>query len=364
MDRFDVLHFHFGRSLVVHEKSGMPPFWDFPLYRALGKRVFFTFHGSDVRIARIHDAGNPWSRLRQLPGPPEDGRTEKALEVIRTYADRMFVVSVNYLHFLPQAEYLPRVIDLREWPELPPVQRERPVIIHAPSRRGTKGTDLLLAALDDLAAEGIPFDLRLLEGVPHADVRAAVADADVLVDNVIAGSYGLVSMEAMACSRVAVANLSDDLRRTHPDCPVVHVDPTTLVETLRTLLVDVAERRRLAEAGRPFVARVHDAVVIAARLVDAYTAPVAPVARRSMPDWMSYAPQRRIELLERRVNRLEMALARARHREELLQARSGIEPGADLRSWSRLRATGRRIVPASVRARVHPPRAPGDRPPA
>ncbi len=88
--------------------SGLPPFWDLPLYRALGKRVFFTFHGTDVRIARIHDEVHPWSPLRVTAAPAEDDRTEKALEVIRTYADRLFVVSVNYLHFLPQAEYLPR----------------------------------------------------------------------------------------------------------------------------------------------------------------------------------------------------------------------------------------------------------------
>lgn len=348
VERFDVLHFHFGQSLVVAESTGFPPFWDLPIYRALGKRVFFTFHGTDVRIRRIHEQINPWSHYRSANVPSDDARTEKSIEVIRTYADRMFAVSVNLLHFVPQAEYLPRVIDLVDWPEQPPAQRERPVIVHVPSRRATKGTDVVLAALDGLAAEGVEFELRLLEGVPNAAVRAEVAKADVLVDNLIAGSYGVTSMEALACSRVAVANLSDDVRRAHPDCPVVHVDPTTFATTLRSLIEDAGERRRLAAAGRSFVERVHGADVIAARLALAYADAPAAAPRRAMPDWMSYGKERRIERLEERVGRLEMELARAANREQILRRRLGIPPDREIEGGPR--AMARRLVPSQVRA--------------
>jgi hypothetical protein len=82
-----------------------------------------------------------------------------------------------------------------------------------------------------------------------------MAAADILVDNVFAGAYGLVSMEAMACNRVAVANLSDDVRRANPDAPIVHVDPTTFRDRMRALIADVEERRRLAGLGRAYVTR-------------------------------------------------------------------------------------------------------------
>src|SRR5438874_6026557 len=45
---FDVFHFHFARSLIP-AVGGLPWFWDLPVLRALGKRVVFTFPGSDVR---------------------------------------------------------------------------------------------------------------------------------------------------------------------------------------------------------------------------------------------------------------------------------------------------------------------------
>ncbi len=348
-EQFDVFHFHFGRSLLASEWSGLPPFWDLPIYRALGKKVFFTFHGTDARIRRIHEQVNPWSHYRGGGVPAEDDRTEKALEVIRTYADRMFVVSVNLLHFVPEAEVLPRIIDLSEWPLQLPAQRERPRILHLPTNRATKGTQLIIDGLERLAAEGVEFDLRFLEGIPHALARAETAAADIVIDNVVAGSYGLASMEAMACGRVAVANLSDEVRAAHPDCPVLHVDPDDFVDRMRALIADPDLRRRLAAGGRDFVARVHDAPVIAARLVECYTAPAQPVARRSMPDWTTLAPKRRIEVLDEQVARLQQDLGRALHREDILRARLGLAPRP---ARGRIHALARTLLPLSVRRRI------------
>ena len=341
---FDVVHFHSGRTLVPPEWGGLPVFWDLPVYRALGLRVYFTFHGSDVRLGQIHDAANPWSEHFTVP-PPEDARIEKWVQVMRTYADRMFIVSVNYRDYVPDAEYLPRVLDLAGWPVLPVTQRPRPVIVHAPSRRSTKGSELILAALDDLAAEGLEFELRLLEGVPHDDVRAAMRDADILFDNVIAGSYGIVSLEAMASGRVAVANMSDALRQEHPDAPVVHVDPTTVRDRLRDLVLDVDERRRLASLGRPYVARVHDADRIAVRLEEAYRAPRIPVPTRTMPDWASMGGRRRLE-------QVEAELVRSQLREMQLRRRLGLPPVYEDGPPSAARRVVRRVVPRSIRSGI------------
>jgi hypothetical protein len=348
-ERFDVVHFHFGRTLVPRANRDLPPYWDLPVLRALGLGVFFTFHGSEVRIDRIHREINPWSGQFTASSPPDDDRTEKAIQVMRTYADRLFVVSVNYLAYVPDATYLPRLIDRAAWPELPAAQRERPLIVHAPTRRTTKGTDLILAALDGLREEGLAFDLRLLEGLPHAEVRAAMADADLLVDNVVAGSYGIVSLEAMACSKVAVSNMSDALRAAHPDAPVVPVDPDTLRPVLRRLIADRGERQALAVRGRPFVAAVHDADVVAGRLVEAYRAPRRVDRHAAMPDWVSLAPSRRIETLESRLATLEVELARARRRETELRVRLGLSPEAPP---SLARRIVRRTVPEPVRRMV------------
>lgn len=326
LDRFDVVHFHFARTLFPAEWGGLPPFWDLPIYRALGKKVFFTFHGSDIRIRRIHEQINPWSYFKHSDIRPDDDRTEKVIEIIRTYANAMFVVSVDYLPFVPEAVVMPRVIDLAEWPFQEATQRDLPVVVHAPSRRGTKGTDAILASLERVRSSGVPFELRLLEGVPHDQARLAIRDADVVIDNVLTGDYELVSMEAMASNRVAVANVGPAVDAVFPGHPVYSVDPNTLDERLASLLKNVDLRRSLAARGRAYVARVHDAPVIAGRLLEYYERPDPGVVGRSMPDWISLEPARRIERLETRVARLEVELGRTRLREEGLRRRLGLPP--------------------------------------
>lgn len=326
IERFDVLHFHFARTLFPSDWGGLPPFWDLPIYRILGKKVFFTFHGTDIRIRRIHEQINPWSHYRTSDIPADDDRTEKVIEVCRTYADGLFVVSVEYLHFVPDAAVMPRVIDLEAWPVQPAAQRDVPVVLHVPSRRGTKGTDRILAGLERLREEGVPFEVRLLENVPHAEAKRAIADADVVVDNLITGDYEVVSIETMASSRVPVANVSPAVVAAFPDAPVWAVDPDTFVDRMRTLLTDADLRLDLARRGRDYVARVHDASVVAGRLVEAYEAPprVLPASGRAFPDWLSMGPARRIERLETQLSRAEVELARTRLREEELRARLGL----------------------------------------
>jgi glycosyltransferase involved in cell wall biosynthesis len=329
IDRFDVFHFHFGRSLFPDQWGGVPPLWDLPIYRALGKKVFFTFHGSDCRIRAVHLERNPWSYYRTSDIASDDDRTQKVIQAIRTYADRMFIVSPDYFEFIPDAVVMPRVIDLTEWPVQDPVQREVPVVLHVPSRRGTKGTERILAGLEALKAEGVPFEMRLLEGVPHDEARRAIQDADIVVDNVITGDYEVVSIEAMASGRVAVANVFPEVAAAYPSPPVYSVTPDDFVARMRSLVADVDGRRALAARGRDYVAAVHDASVIAARLVPYYEAPSSPVVQRTFPDWLSLEPQRKIE-------HLDAMLMRAQAREADLRRRLGlpVDEVGDLRTSS------------------------------
>lgn len=347
-DRFDILHFHFARTLVPKGMPGLPPFWDLPLYRALGRRVYFTFHGSDIRIERIFREMNPHAASIPMPKSADDDRVEQAIGVMRAYADRLFVTSVNYFEYVPDAAYLPRVIDLHAWPEPPLPSRGRPVVLHAPTHRDRKGTPQILADLEALAADGVDFELRLVEGVPHAQIREELAAADVLVDNINAGAYGIVSLEAMASGRVTVANLSEAVARAHPDAPVVNVSPDTFRETMRRLLTDSRERESLAQRGRPYVAAVHDADRIASQMVEAYTAPQLPVRAHAMPDWVTPGKTRPNAVLEARLARTEADLARSQRRETELRELLGLAPDG----LSTPRRLARVVIPHRWRARI------------
>lgn len=359
IERFDVVHFHFARTFFPNAYGGVPAFWDLPIYRMLGKKVFFTFHGSDIRIRRIHEQVNPWSYFKYSDIAADDDRTEKVIEAIRTYANRMFVVSPDYLAFVPEAEVVERVIDLEAWPEQAPTQRERPVVIHVPSRRGTKGTEFVVEGIRRLEAEGVPLDFRLLEGVPHEEARRAIQAADIVVDNLLTGDYEVVSIEGMAASRVALANIGPTVAAAYPDAPVVSADPDTFVDRLRALVTDVEQRRVLAARGRPYVARIHDAPVIARKLLAFYEQEAPPVRAGTLPDWFSLDDRRKIERLESRIARLEQDLAGERRGGDRLRVRLGQEPlglagPADPRTFA---ARLKDALPGSLRLRLRRARA-------
>ena len=324
IDQFDVIHFHFARTFFPNAWRGVPAFWDMPIYRMLGKKLFFTFHGSDIRIRRIHEQVNPWSYYKHSDIASDDDRTEKTIEAIRTYANRMFVVSIDYLPFVPEAEVLERVIDLAAWPEQAPEQRVRPTVVHIPGQRGTKGSDYVIAGMNRLIEEGLAVDFQLLEGVSHDDAARAIRNADIVVDNLLTGDYEVVSLEAMASSRVSLANIQSAVATAYPDAPVVSVNPDTFVERMRSLVGNIDERRALAAQGRPYVARIHDAPVIAARLLDYYQADYPPVANGTLPDWFSLDGKREIEKLQSRIFRLQQELVRERRDEDRLRHQLGL----------------------------------------
>jgi len=329
VQRFDIFHFNFARSFFSYPWpiGPVPAYWDLPILRSLGKKVFFTFHGTDCRTRRALDANNPWSFYKYSDITVDDDRVEQNVNIIRTYANKMFITSPGYSIFVPDAVLQPRTLDLEEWPDQQPSQRDIPKILHVPSARGTKGTPFVVDGLRQLEEQGVKFDFTLLEGVPHTEARRAIADADVVIDNVLTGDYEVVSIESMACNRVAVAYLQEHSKLAFPDAPVYDVDPETFVTRMRALIEDVSLRRALAAQGRAFVAANHDAPVVARRLIDFYEAEPSAAQTRTYPDWTAYGGAQAIHKLEQQLARSEAQRWRAIERARHLAARLGVDPG-------------------------------------
>jgi hypothetical protein len=93
---------------------------------------------------------------------------------------------------------------------------------------------------------------------------------------------------------------------------------------MRDLVANLDQRRDLATRGRPYVARVHDAPVIAEKLLGFYGADYPPVKGGTLPDWFSLDGKRQIERLESRVARLEVELAREHRAQNRLRGQLGL----------------------------------------
>ena len=236
----DIFHLYFGLTLV-------PKSLQFPILRALGKKSVYHFLGSDIR-----------------------GKTPEQLAYGRR-ADAQIVGSYDAIRWVPEAEMVPVGIDVANYTPVPPSDRERPLVLHAPSNRRRKGTDYVIAACEQL-----PVDLEIVEGLPHDEARRHFERADIVVDQLNAGWYGVFALEAMALGKPVLTFLHDEaVRRTEEAfgvrVPLVPTTKETLADDLRPLVASAEERRRIGAESRAFVEQVHDVDRVADRLLDIYS---------------------------------------------------------------------------------------------
>ena len=137
-------------------------------------------------------------------------------------------------------------------------------IVHSANHRGAKGTDFLVAAVEQLRAEGHDLELDLIERVPNSEAVARVAAADMYVDQLLFG-YAMAALEAMALGKVVISGIEDtpdyQLFRRYSyldECPIV---PGVAGDGRRRAAR--ADRRSGALAGdRPRVARLRRALAL------------------------------------------------------------------------------------------------------
>lgn len=343
---FDVFHFHFARSLVP-AVGGLPWFWDLPVLRALGKRILFTFHGSDVRKRSVHLHEDPWSYFRFSDVPCDETRIDKTLAIIRSYAQALIVASPLNLGFVPGAHYVPKVVQTDRFAYVGPRRERRPLVVHVPSKRATKGTEFVTRGFEALERLGHAFDHRIVEGLPHDELRATFEGADVVVDNLLLGDCEVSSLEAMALGKPVVTRIREEVRAAHPDLPAVHADPDTFVDAMVPLLTDPTVRRYLGERGRAYVEADHSPAVVATKLMGFYEA--APPYGPAAPDWTGVESLRMRESLERRIQAADVSIADRKRmlseEDDLLRGLrgryGGRRPITVLREMRRLRARRR-----------------------
>jgi glycosyltransferase involved in cell wall biosynthesis len=239
LPRTDVFHFYFGLTLV-------PRSLQFPILQALRKRSVMHYLGSDIR-----------------------GKTPQQLAFGKR-AGAEIVGSYDAIRWVPEAEFVPPGIDVRSIVPAPPSDRSRPVILHAPSSRRRKGTEHVIAA-----CEGLEADLVLVEGLHHEEAFERYRDADIVIDQLNAGWYGLFAIECMALGKPVVTFLHEEaVRRTEQALgdrvPLVRATKDDLRAQLEPLVASAAERRRIGAESRAYVERVHDLERVADRLLALY----------------------------------------------------------------------------------------------
>ena len=238
---YSVFHFHV-RSFTA---SGI----DLLFLRTLGKRVVVHHHGSDLR---------QWGEKNTF----------------NRFAHDILVSTPDLIKWSPRATYLPSPISLDSYINVGVEKKganERICIVHAPSKRSVKGTELIIKIINELKESGYNVELNLVEKMLHQEAIEVYKKADIIIDQINdLGVHGMVSIEAMALGKPVICSIKSEYGEYYPSIPIISSNELELKSELITLLEDGSLRRDLGQKGRKYVESNHDSIKIASRLEKIY----------------------------------------------------------------------------------------------
>lgn len=280
--RHTVLAIEFVRALATCDtflflsgSSLLPAYLDYPILKLFRKRIICEFNGSDIRHGHafrqhMHQRGDdaeiePFIALTETYPLPYN-KLLRRVRAAERYGD-LILSQAGYAQ-LQTRPYMRLNIPMDlsmfrfHYPD-----REVPLVLHVPSNPAVKGTDRVLAAVEQLISEGVQFEFKLIKNTPNAQVREMLAESDIVVDELYADTVGVLSTEAMATGNVTLVRYAPDLGLVPSDCPAVNTNINTLVDKLREVIQNRELRRKLAYEGRAFVEAHHDHVQVVKEII-------------------------------------------------------------------------------------------------
>ena len=228
-----------------------------------GIRSACVFHGSDIRNPDLAIELEPHSFFRDVDKVTR-ARMAAVAEANRERVIRSgvptFVTTADLLDHLPGSRLLPLTIDTGLWSAATtPFRTTIPRVLHRTGGGSTptKGTVEIVPVLDELERQG---RIRVVRSdvVHHTKMKALIESADIVVDQIRSGAYGVTAIEAMALGRLVVANINPRVEAAMGgDVPIVNADPSNFRDALEEVLQDVPAAQATAGAGRAFVQRWH-----------------------------------------------------------------------------------------------------------
>jgi len=229
-------------------------------------------HGSDLRASLKHPL---WGRVVRH-------NLKHCNKILVSTPDILYIAE----GFRTDAEYLPNPVDTDLFYPKPAVShngRTR-VLIASDSNWSVKGTDVAIKALSmirntvdvSIIAYGVDFDrtvalasslglyLNVLPKVSHEKLNEYYWGSDVVIDRFKMGSLGLVSLEAIASGRPAIAYVSSE----YPEYKEFPLKDLREEEKIARVIKDISDK--LWEKEYSYLENTHLPSVVVPMILDIY----------------------------------------------------------------------------------------------
>ena len=234
IEEYDIFHFHFAQSL-------RPDFSDLEEIKKRGKKILFSFWGSDQR-------GIEWIKYQQFrfmglnPPKPRFLNWERLYKhkIINRYADVIFGFEA-----IPRGLFLYGMIDPDEWT----LEQKAKVIatneagiekdpaytyfMHSPSNKWTKGTKFFLECWKEVEKAGIKAKLMEIERMHPEEAKKRYAHADYALEQIGVGTFGLFGLEMMCWEIPILVYMIPLFDKMYGNPPVIEITKDNFVEQVK-----------------------------------------------------------------------------------------------------------------------------------
>lgn len=252
LPQFDLFHFHFGTSMTFD-------YSDLPLYIKYEKPVIMQHWGSDIRLLSKAMENNPYSLVKNQ----NENQIHYMLTSLSDSIKHCIVPDMELYQYVKDyyenVFVIPSMINLDSYVPIKRNQRsQKPLIVHAPTSPYIKGTQYILKAIDTLKKQ-YHFDFRLIQGMSHQEAMKIYQEADLIIDQLHIGSYGLLAVEAMAMGKPVICWISDFMKENYPnDLPIISANPDTITKVLESILKNQDQLQEIGIKGRKYAEAYHD----------------------------------------------------------------------------------------------------------
>lgn len=241
--------------IFVTPNSILPNFRDIKILKFFGKKTMMIFTGCDVRIPEkvAQFKWNPCSNCTQEYQDFVGCRIDYKLRITKQIEELFDIISCpmeasgnltkkSYPGFFP--------VDLSKFPD----EKFRDYsfnktlkILHAPTNETYKGSKYIYETVEKLKQK-YNFEFKVCKNISIEELYKEMANSDIIIDQMLLGGYGFVSIEAMAMYKPVITYFRDEIWDIiKDDCPVYNANPDTLYDVLESI---IKNPRQLYEAGK------------------------------------------------------------------------------------------------------------------
>ncbi|MBI2252726.1 MAG: glycosyltransferase [Armatimonadetes bacterium] len=271
--KYDIYHFYFGGTFL----SDLPGFLgrlsplDLLILKKYKKKIIFHFFGCDIRDKeKIKE--NKYNPCRNCKTNCNQEHFKRNIQNALKFADKIIIASPDLFDFIKDERviFVPTALNLDDYKTENPYKDSRIFkIIHAPTNREIKGTGYIIAALNKLKQEGFNLELILAEGIPHKEAKSIYRQADLAVDQLLTGSYGLFAVETMAMNIPTLCYIRDDLIKYYPkNLPIIKTNLDTLYNDLKSIITNKKGGNNIN--SRKYISDFHGIKIVAQKIKEIY----------------------------------------------------------------------------------------------